>query len=312
MRIIPSEANMENITKWIPIAGNWTFGTNNAMYEGPGDRGGTVPFGMTLCPPPFRSGCISTTVLFDDPSPDTAGRILLGYNHTTGANYTIGIGGHGYAFVVVELIPGLGWVPLQTSGPSSNIKKAVPYEITVNVRGTRIQLLIDGIKVMDFNLPHPLLGDGVGLFAWSKRVVNFQNTAIKITKPKAFVVMQFGTIYDSIYEEVIKPVCESKGFEAFRADEVYQPGIILNDIVGAIIESEIVIAEVTSGNPNVYYEIGYAHAVGKSTILLVERGAKLPFDISSYRCIFYDNTIKGKNEVETSLGKHLDSINGKI
>jgi hypothetical protein len=157
-----------------------------------------------------------------------------------------------------------------------------------------------------------LLGDGVGLFAWGRSKVHFEHTTIETADPKAFVVMQFGGPYDAIYHDVIKPVCKSKGFDAFRADDVYRPGIILQDIIAGIAESEIVIAEVSSKNPNVYYEIGYAHAIGKSTILLVEREVDLPFDIRSYRCIFYDDTIKGKNEVELTLGKHLDNIKGII
>ena len=64
--------------------------------------------------------------------------------------------------------------------------------------------------------------------------------------------------------------------------------------------------------PNVFYELGYAHALGKPTILLAERGRELPFDIRGYRCIFYDNTIGGKAAVETNLKKHLENIKGTV
>jgi len=55
--------------------------------------------------------------------------------------------------------------------------------------------------------------------------------------------------------------------------------------------------------------LGYAHALGKPTILLAERGkGPLPFDISGYRVLFYENTIAGKKQVEEGLRKHLTAI----
>ncbi len=120
--------------------------------------------------------------------------------------------------------------------------------------------------------------------------------------------MQFGEPYDSLYAEVIKPVSSEMGLEAYRADDVYKPGIILQDIIKGIVESEVIIAEITPQSPNVFYELGYAHALEKNTILLAEREHRLPFDVQSYRCIFYDNTIRGKREVEEYLRKHLSNI----
>lgn len=68
------------------------------------------------------------------------------------------------------------------------------------------------------------------------------------------------------------------------------------------------IAEITSPNQNVFYELGYAHALNKPTILLARRGKELPFDIRSYRVIFYEDTIGGKPVVEENLRKHLKAI----
>jgi hypothetical protein len=99
------------------------------------------------------------------------------------------------------------------------------------------------------------------------------------------------------------------GFEAFRGDDVYRPGVILQDIIRGIVESDVIVAEITPPNPNVFYELGYAHALQKPTILLANRQIeKLPFDISGYRVIFYDDTIGGKREIETTFEKHLESI----
>ena len=71
----------------------------------------------------------------------------------------------------------------------------------------------------------------------------------------------------------------------------------------------MVIADITPNNPNVFYEVGFAHGIEKPTILLSDRSReKLPFDISGFRLLFYDNTIGGKSVVEASLRKHLEAI----
>jgi len=73
-----------------------------------------------------------------------------------------------------------------------------------------------------------------------------------------------------------------------------------------------VIAEITPANPNVYYEIGYAHALNKPTILIAERATELPFDVSPFRVLFYENTIAGKKRIEEGLRRHLEAILGKV
>jgi nucleoside 2-deoxyribosyltransferase len=126
--------------------------------------------------------------------------------------------------------------------------------------------------------------------------------------PNAFVAMQFGEPFDTIYREVIKPESEKLGFEVMRIDELNQPGIIVQDIQRRIEDSKVVIAEISAANQNVYYEVGYAHALNKPTILLAQRGKDLPFDIRSYRVIFYENTIGGKPLVESTLREHRHAI----
>lgn len=75
------------------------------------------------------------------------------------------------------------------------------------------------------------------------------------------------------------------------------------------INTSIVIADITPNNPNVFYEVGYAHGIGKNTILLSDRKREqLPFDVSGFRTLFYENTIAGKGEVEARLRKHLEVI----
>jgi hypothetical protein len=120
--------------------------------------------------------------------------------------------------------------------------------------------------------------------------------------------MQFSDPYQTLYADVIQPLIESYKLRAYHAGEVFGPGIILEDITGGIVEARIVIAEITPPNQNVFYELGYAHALKKPTILLADSGKDLPFDVSGYRCLFYENSIGGKKKVEDGLRKHLVAI----
>lgn len=72
--------------------------------------------------------------------------------------------------------------------------------------------------------------------------------------------------------------------------------------------ADVVIAEISPVNANVFYEVGYAHARQTPTILLARRGEQLPFDVSGYRTIFYENTIGGKDDVAADLRRHLANI----
>jgi len=84
--------------------------------------------------------------------------------------------------------------------------------------------------------------------------------------------------------------------------------LILHDITQGLVDAQIVIAEITPVNQNVFYELGFAHALRKPTILLAEKGKQLPCDVSGYRCLFYENSIGGKKAVEDGLRKHLAAI----
>lgn len=296
-----------NLTIWAPLAGKWKFDGSTATYLGPEDPNSPFPHGLALSSIRLRSGSISTRVSFDE-TEMSSGRIVFGYNSSTGAYFSAGLGGYGFAYILDEYLQTRGWKGLRSQGSKLNLDPQSIYDLEVQVQGQSVNLTVNNVKVLEQNLPYPLTGNQIGIFAWGPGKVKFENAASLGAKPRAFVVMQFGEPYDSLYSEVIKPLAESMELDAYRADDVYKPGIILQDIIRGILEAEVVIAEITPANANVFYELGFAHALEKPTILLAERGGELPFDIRSYRCIFYDNTIRGKTDVETNLKKHLRNI----
>ncbi|KQX50814.1 MULTISPECIES: hypothetical protein [unclassified Streptomyces] len=107
-----------------------------------------------------------------------------------------------------------------------------------------------------------------------------------------------------VYEQVIAPACAKYDIEAVRADGIPQAGDINAQICSHVIESDLVIADVSGGNPNVMYELGLRHITGKPTIHIGEAG-QLPFDIASIRTIRYQRSrsrlADARKEIESAL-----------
>lgn len=107
-----------------------------------------------------------------------------------------------------------------------------------------------------------------------------------------------------IFEQVIAPACERYGITAVRADGIAHAGDINEQVCRHVIESDLVIADVSGGNPNVMYELGLRHVTGKPTIHVGEAG-QLPFDIASIRTIRYQRARSrlagARKEIESAL-----------
>src|ERR1700735_3927748 len=94
-----------------------------------------------------------------------------------------------------------------------------------------------------------------------------------------FVVMPFTDEFKDHYELGIKPACENAGASCVRVDEQLFLENILERIYGQIKTADVVVAEMTSRNPNVFYEVGYARGLGKPVILLTSNASDIPFDL---------------------------------
>ncbi len=103
-----------------------------------------------------------------------------------------------------------------------------------------------------------------------------------------FVISPFGEPFDTYYLRVIKPVLDEQGLYAMRGDSLYRPTTIMDDIWSGIKDAKILIAELTGRNPNVFYELGLAHALSKPVILLSQSIDDVPFDLRGIRIILYD------------------------
>lgn len=302
---------------WAPVMGRWEITETSLLFEGEGKNalahGQPFPIGLAVSNGAMQSGTCAVQVGFAAPfaGSEQAGGIILGYRSPEQHYLFVELGGHRTAYSVGEFVSGFGWTPLVATGQRENLKPNRDYALQVHLSGQELRVSVDGVPVLQHLLSRPLEGRQVGLIAAGEHPVSFSDFRISTGRPRAFVVMQFAEPYDTFYREVIQKQAEAAGFEVFRIDEKAGPGVIFQDIQREIEQAEIVVAEITPANPNVFYELGYAHALGKPTILLAQRGAQLPFDIRSFRVVFYNDTIGGKTEVERNLRNHLEAITGR-
>ncbi len=93
---------------------------------------------------------------------------------------------------------------------------------------------------------------------------------------------------DTVFRHIIEPAMEEYRFKAIRSDQLAEPGIISEQMFDHIIGDDLCVAVLTGYNPNVFYELAIAHAAKRPTILLIEKGHDLPFDLKDVRCVYYD------------------------
>ena len=300
----------ESRTHWLPLEGSWKFDGDGATFEhdtaASADSPHPTGVALSALQAP-RGGCLCADVtLPENLEADPAARLLVGYEAASKDYYTVGLGGYGVAYALHECRDGVHRL-LHGLGRRSHLSPGGKHRVAAAVHSHRVTLAVDGISIFTQDLPRPLTAQA-GVFAQAHGNVRFEAFDWAPRRGKAFVVMEFDEPYNSLYESVIKPICEDGGFDAERADDVYRPGVILQDITAALGTADVVIAEIAPVNANVFYEVGYAHARQTPTILLARRGERLPFDVSGYRTIFYENTISGKDDVAADLRRHLAHI----
>jgi hypothetical protein len=110
---------------------------------------------------------------------------------------------------------------------------------------------------------------------------------------RAFVLMPFGPPFNSYYPAIFKPALEAVGYDVTRADDLFKPQPIMLDIQESILAADLILCEMSGRNPNVFYELGLAHAVGKPAILISRREEDIPFNLRHVRVILYDFTEAG-------------------
>jgi len=133
-----------------------------------------------------------------------------------------------------------------------------------------------------------------------------------------FVIMPIGSEgsaehshFRSVFDVIIKPAAEEAGYRVWRGDDSAFSGSITKEIVEALASADLVIADLTDRNPNVYLELGIRHCLRRSgTIHLIRDDQALPFDVAGYRAIKYSTEFDRIDAVRTAIGdaiRHKES-----
>lgn len=116
---------------------------------------------------------------------------------------------------------------------------------------------------------------------------------------------------DGVLKTIVAPAAERLGMVAIRADEMDKPGVITTQIVEELLDAKMVVADLTGGNPNVYYEIAIRHSFRKPAALLAQEDEPLPFDTSTMSTILYardrlTSIATARDKLETHMKRGLE------
>lgn len=127
-----------------------------------------------------------------------------------------------------------------------------------------------------------------------------------------FIIQPFEGVYNKRFEDTYRPAIEKTGLGAYRVDKDSSVRNIIGEIEKKIKGSELCFADISEDKPNVWYELGYASAIGKDVVMVCdnEKREKLPFDINQRSVIFYDAGAPSDfSKLEAQIAEKIEAYN---
>jgi hypothetical protein len=136
-----------------------------------------------------------------------------------------------------------------------------------------------------------------------------------VAKKTVFMVMPFSD--DTVrlaYDHCVKPVCKKHDLQVRNASEMPTTSVIYEDILSEIEKAAVVICDISGRNPNVFYELGIAHTLKRSSTIMLthDEVTESPFDIQHFRIFSYENSMPGQKQLTDKLDKCLQLLLNKI
>lgn len=122
-----------------------------------------------------------------------------------------------------------------------------------------------------------------------------------------FVVMPFDEMLKPVWDDHIRPAVSGLGLSVSRADDFFTSHAVIADVWSALYNSRLVVADCTGRNPNVFYEMGLAHVLGRPVIMVTQNADDVPFDVRHYRYIRYEFTPRGMQDFERNLAATIET-----
>lgn len=123
-----------------------------------------------------------------------------------------------------------------------------------------------------------------------------------------FVLMPFKEPYTEIYEKLIKPIVEKEGLVCKKADDIFSTQSVIEDIWENINKASLIIAEITDNNPNVMYELGICHSIGKDVMMITQNPKNIPFNFRHLRTYPYQNDIAKADELKANISSMIQYV----
>lgn len=121
------------------------------------------------------------------------------------------------------------------------------------------------------------------------------------------VMMPFSGAFSPVYE-ALKEAVAAVGLRCQRADDIWENDSLMADIVSLIWRSRIVISDLTDKNPNVFYETGIAHTMGRDVIQITQSAADVPFDLRHLRYVSYLSNGEGLERLKTAVSARVRDL----
>jgi hypothetical protein len=127
---------------------------------------------------------------------------------------------------------------------------------------------------------------------------------------RCFVVMPFSDPdLQIVYEDFVKPtLTEQCHLDCERGDDVFGSNVVMDDILESISAADVILADLTRKNANVFYEVGICHALGKPVVLLAQSIDDVPFDLRHRRVLLYEYTPRGCKRLEGNLKNNMNAV----
>ena len=209
---------------------------------------------------------------------------------------------------------------------SKAVKNGNRYDLTYEIKHNLPKLVNADIKYLSDELE---LNTGeLGTNHWAIKDVDLFHVLLSYQmeqRPKPFVfelsekpvnpqlvsfMMPFSDPFKSVYQG-LKTNLEAEGYECQKADDMWVNTHIMTDIIELICTSAVIVCDLSNKNPNVFYEAGIAHTLGKEVILITQSEADVPFDLRSIRYLQYLPNSEGIAKLATEVSKRVQQITSK-
>lgn len=133
------------------------------------------------------------------------------------------------------------------------------------------------------------------------------NTVDGVDENLVSLMMPFHASFDDVHASIVEASAQSE-MQCLRADDIWEHDAIIQDIVSLINRSHVVVCDCTGRNPNVFYEAGIAHSIGKDVIFISQSAEDVPFDLKHLRYVLYVDNAAGRARLTADVAARIQTL----